>query len=474
MATPPFGGPDEAAHYLRALTISRGALLGPRARFVNPANTPAQLSWANYHTRRLFVPPALAPPNVFCLDGKPDLAPPGCEEATYTGDYQPLPYLLPALLEGTAHTADTAMWLSRLGSALPCLALLALALWLAAGAGAWAVIGLVLSLSPMVLFVGSLLNPNGLEIAASAAFLSALLSTVAGPRPVPRGHWFAIAGTGAVTVLAWQLGPLFAAVDLVIAAAMLARDEPRAWLRSHRLAIVATLGSLLVALALYLLYGLSSGASHATIGFGPQVGASLGSGFKQLAPVLRDAVGTFGQLTVPLPRVMRWAWWLAVVGLCLYALRRGSTASRARIVAVAVLAPVVIALFYAAAYRHTGFGMQGRYVLPLLMAIPTLAGFELARARPLPPASQEVPIALVVAAAGAFQLAAWWLNARFSALRPHALWFISGALWKPPLGWLPWLALAILGAALLGMAALFMLTASLDDRRAVLGRGQSA
>jgi hypothetical protein len=49
---------------------------------------------------------------------------------------------------------------------------------------------------------------------------------------------------------------------------------------------------------------------------------------------------------------------------------------------------------------------------------------------------------------------AWWYDASFSAGRPRQLSFFNHASWQPPLGWPPWIAVALLGAAaLLGFGA---------------------
>ena len=70
---------------------------------------------------------------------------------------------------------------------------------------------------------------------------------------------------------------------------------------------------LLAGAALSLVYTRAAGFS-ATVGFTPFVGA-LRQGVDQLPGVLRDAVGTFGALNVPLPPAAHWIWWLFVVGL---------------------------------------------------------------------------------------------------------------------------------------------------------------
>ena len=51
---------------------------------------------------------------------------------------------------------------------------------------------------------------------------------------------------------------------------------------------------------------------------------------------------------------------------------------------------------------------------------------------------------------GFVQLVAWWTNARrFAVGMRGPRWFLPSAEWSPPLGWWPWLVLAIVGVCLL-------------------------
>ena len=105
---------------------------------------------------------------------------------------------------------------------------------------------------------------------------------------------------------------------------------------------------------------------------------------------------------------------------------------------------------------RTGFPMQGRYVLPVVVAVPLLAGELVFRNRGRLPGSRHIPLlplVTLVAAAGHF--AGWAVNARRSAvgfLGP--LWFSGHSQWQPPLGWGPWLVVALTGALLLVAAGL--------------------
>ena len=207
-STFPFNAPDEASHYLRALSITNGKLLGPKIPYTAPSPiTPQERQWTSANTRAVEVPTNLSPPIITCAaHNQPDTAPGGCVEESYTGNYPPLPYLLPAAaLAVSSDTAD-ALWLARVGSALPCLAFILLAFMFAARGGPWPLFGLAVALSPMTLFVSSVVNPNGLQVASSLAFAAGLLRVVRDPETTSRGEVAAIAVSGGAVVLAGSWG----------------------------------------------------------------------------------------------------------------------------------------------------------------------------------------------------------------------------------------------------------------------------
>jgi hypothetical protein len=94
--------------------------------------------------------------------------------------------------------------------------------------------------------------------------------------------------------------------------------------------------------------------------------------------------------------------------------------------------------------------LQARYVLPVLIAVPLLIA-EILRPHAAGPTGPAPAAAIGVLAA--LQLVAWWVNARSSAGHPGSIWFLSHASWSPPLGWWPWLVLALTGASLLVLSA---------------------
>jgi hypothetical protein len=259
---------------------------------------------------------------------------------------------------------------------------------------------------------------------------------------------------GAVVILSWQLGPFFVAADLILVGGWMGRDRWRAAVSGHPRAVGAVGIALAGALAVYVLYGVAAHAFHSTFGFAPLAGG-LRAGVDQLGVTLRQAVGAFGVfLQVNIPPVLYLGWWALVIGACAVALFTAEPRDRTVLslaIGAAIAFPIV---FYAWVQRHTGFGMQGRYALPVLAVIPMLGGEVAERARrPASTHGASLLVGVAIAVVAVAQLAAWWINARQTAGAPNAHWFLSHAVWSPPLAWWPWTLLVLLGTgALLGAA----------------------
>ena len=453
-ATLPFGAPDEKDHYLRALGIANGQLVGPKVPWIDPLISRAEEAWASLDSRGVLVPARLSPPGRPCVDGRLDVGRGECIEATHTGDYQPLPYLLPALSLSVSRDAATGLWLSRAASAVQCLVFIILAIALLWSGSILSVLGLLAAVSPQVLFVGSVVNPNGLEIAAGLAFAAGVLRVARDPSHAPAWVWVALAASGMVTALSWQLGLVFVLIDLVLLTGLLGRRRVRELLvaRPRRLLLVCL--GLLVSVGLFLGYGLSSGALHSSFSITP-FGENLRLGVDQLREVFEQSVGVFGSLTVFLPAGAYWIWWTLVLALLGAALVLGSRRERVVLVFLAALGLLFPALFYAWIYKGTGFSLQGRYVLPILALVPMVAGEVVFghQQRFLRWVGHRAMAGVVAIMAG-FQLLAWWIAASNAAGEPHTFWFFTHPAWSPPIGWWPWALLAILGStALLTSAA---------------------
>jgi predicted membrane protein DUF2142 len=451
VATQPFGGPDEPSHYLRALSIVNGKWIGPKVPYPGRDMSAAQLAFANHDTTAVLVrTPALAPYEGTCgATGQPLLRG-SCLMPDPNGNFPPLAYLLPAAALSTTHTAQVGLWRMRIVSVVPALAFLLLAVVLLWDGTAWSVLGLLISVSPMVLYAGSLLNPSGLQITACLAFAAAALRIARAPASPPAWVWAALALSGAVAILAGPIGLEFALFVLLVVGFVLGPRgvrEVRSRTRPRTLALTTlTLG---IAGLIALIYTRIAGFST-TIGFTPIL-TGLKQGLHQLPWVLHDAVGSFATHNLPLPIAAEWIWLILALGLLATAIGLGSRRERGVVALTVVLGFAFPVLFYAWVDRFSGFTLQGREILPVLMVIPLVAGevVNRNRGRVAGKPAARLMLGSAVGLIGAFQIYAWWYDVAHVTGARGALDFYNHAIYIAPLGWHFWAVLAILGAAAL-------------------------
>jgi len=464
-SNPPGYAPDEPAHYIKALAAGRGEFFGGEGGFPEgPGFGPDQLRWINRAARAFDLPAGLAPDGLPCspsLDAGISAGcvttlppPPAGARATYVGTYQPFLYVLPGLAARGATTVTDAMLLARTAGAVTSLLLLgaAAALVWSPGARGLPLVGVLLATTPMVLFLASGVSANGAEICAGICLAAALLRLTR-PGRAPTLAWVAVAGGGAVLALGRSLGPAF--VVLVALAPVALVGPRRAWDVARQGGWWAAVSTAAVAIAMVAGVGWELARQpHPPVDAvdAALVGRAVEGTFGYL---LRQQIGVFGWNEVPLPQPAR-SWWIA----CLVALLGLATVvagRRARLVlAGSVATAVIVSVLVFVAVHRTGFPMQGRYVLPLVVVVPLLAGEVLARDHGRFAVLRRAPLFPVVAsAAAAAHFAGWAVNARRAAVGIFGpLWFSGHSQWQPPLGWGPWLVVTATGSLLLVAAGL--------------------
>lgn len=465
LSTRPFTSADEPAQYLRALAVSRLDVFMTRprggalaiARREQPLGL--RLSAGGYrteamNTRVLSVPAEMSPParSDRCLDGRADAGSGSCPEATYNGTYFPLGYVLPAVGVAVAGNAAVGLWLGRLGSAIGCLTFLLIAVALAARGGRWGILGLLTALSPAVLFWSSMLNPDGLEIAAGLAFACGCLRLAREGGALPGWAAAGTAVSGAVAVVVWALGPLYVAIDLILLLCLVARRPARDLFRSRRKALTRYGLAPALAFGLYCAWSVAIGRTHG----GPELSPLLPSpheALHQLSLVWKQSVGVFGWGNLALPRAIYRGCLLGVVLLVAIAWRHGDRRDRLLLLAAVVMSVVLpVALYQWLLRPPSDQGVQGRYVLPVLMLVPLLAGDVLSRrASKLSPTLTRLGPALGIALVSAIGFGALVYVARTEAGASGAGFAHAG--WSPPIGWDLWLLLVAVSAAAFVIAA---------------------
>jgi hypothetical protein len=457
----PFASPDEFSHYLKAVAVSGGELLGEPADYPAAGLSPKQQAWVDQASRTVVVPGALALPvgqecdivdptrSAQCLY----LSMPASADQRVVlpnGTYQPTPYVLPGLAARLADGPFTALLLGRLANGVMVAALLGLALLCLTrdGSRPAALVGVLLALTPMTAFLSGSLNPSGPEVMAAVALATSLLAagrlSAADRSALP---WATIAVSGATLCLSRSTGPLWVAATLCLVVLHVGLRRGWAVVASHLRPAVAACVVVALAVASNRVW---EGAVGPTVtASGPGVLASAREQAAQSTRLVREQIGVFNYLEFQLPGVVYTTWLVAVVAVVALVLTFGDVRVRASVLislSVSLLAPIAL---FAGVLVHTGFDVQGRHVLPATAVALVIVGDALARLLQL---DRRTWLTFVVAVAVASaHLIAFWSNARRHAVGVTGPWnFLDAATWSPLIGgWIPSLLLATASAVAL-------------------------
>ena len=383
LAMPPYSGTDEVDHAYRAAAVAAGQVVAPETT-------------AAYGTGAWVTPP----------DDIVTAAAPQCRALPYTaavncsaseelgaglvsvpssaGRYNPAYY---AVVGAAALPFDGygALYAMRLMSIALCTAFLALAVWCLDrfARGPAPVVALVIAATPMVLFSGAIVAPNGVEMTAAVALWCALLGLMAVQLSSRdrRGLVAAAAVSACVLATVRALGPLWL---VLIVIAVLALQWPRRALESVRTCLRSRTG--LVGCAVVGLTALAGGIW--TLWFNALDVAHDGRGSLdptvRLSLALRDvplwvlqSMGAFPFRGNPAPP-LTYACLLVALGVLMVLAWRWAS-RRARVVlgsiaGLGLLIPFVITMASVSSY---GNAWQGRYTLPFTLGLPLVAGYLL-------------------------------------------------------------------------------------------------
>lgn len=479
--TPPGAGPDEGAHYVRALGVGQGDPVGApfepsreqieafeqavreaqRTGEKGPVGSEGIIQQDRL-TRVFSVPRELSSFSFGCNVGRaevsaacydqPSEAPTSSELPSNTGTYQPFPYVLSGLAMPLASTPESALITGRVAMAFACVLLLTLAAFLLFDpvAGSLSVIGLVVAATPMVVFSSSVLSASGPETAAAICLVAGLIRLTRGGSPAA-WIWWAVGLSGGVLAVSRSLGPLFVLLAILAVTAVQGAAPLREIARAAPSRVRWTAGVVVVACAAGLYWELAY-QPHVSSGVA-ELADEVGPSFSVLPVLLRQAVGNFGSLDSPLPTPAYVVWLALLVGLGGTAVVAGSRRQRIAL-AVLVVGAVAVTVLLSVLQRTTGFGLQGRHVLPVLVAVPLLAG-EVVRqyAERIHGAwlGRWVTVSFFLAAA--VHGLAWLANARRFAVGNEGSWlFPTNSEWAPAGSWLPWLAVVSVACLLLAWA----------------------
>ena len=390
VANPLYAGPDEPAHVIKAVALDHGQLTGeklsPRLRelYRNErqdflmVRVPAVYGIASGSTCFAYNPNSTAECLRFTGSTRET------NDATYVARHPPAYYAVVGIASWIGRPGSGTVYLMRFITALITSALIATAITALGRSTAPKVVavGVAFAITPMVLFVNSLVNPSGPEIAGAVAVW------VCGLVLISRAHeridnWLVtgVGVAGCVMALSRQLAPLWLGLIGLTLLAVANREAIRNLVRSNW----ARLWGLLIV-----------ACSLAQVGWNAVVG-SLEVTREGRPPMHEEAsaivrivtgrtffryhemIGVFGWGDTPTP-ALTWIPWTAGIVFLLFAavlwVSRRHLLALAALFAAVIVVPIVIE---SRTYNEGGgVNWQGRYTLPLAVGIPILAAVALA------------------------------------------------------------------------------------------------
>lgn len=444
LASPLMSAPDEPSHAIRAVAVAHGDFTG-HAETSTSWQVSVTVPKYVAHTHQLTCFAFQADVSASCqsaVTGDPD------ELTTITtsaGINSPGFYMIvgsPSLLL----SGNTALYSMRFVGAIVCAALLA-SMFMSLRQlpnSRWAILGAMVSITPMVFFLSGSINPNGMEIAAAGALFSSLLLTLRMPSPGKalweRGAIIVVstailANTRSISLL-WILLAVVGA--LLVSEAQVMKSLIRRW-ESWLIAGCSATVSLL-AVAWYLRPPVTTADGPTYEGVGTSFGAAFVHMIGRTLDYARDWIGLFGWVDHPAPlfTVMIWTVSLCVIVVASLALGRGRVLLTLAMFGLAVV--LVPAVAQAAIVTESGYIWQGRYTLVLLVYLLIASGIALDGRSPNALSTavgrRLVIISLGLLSAGHIAAFAWSLKRYVVGVSASTLDMVIAPAWQPPSGWL--------------------------------------
>jgi hypothetical protein len=473
-AIPLFASPDEPAHVVRAISAAHGQFLGDEFGPDEVPPYPVPVDQEPWKPGLSVDVPGLyqkwghieclifdwnAQQSADCLsfDGPSE----NLRAMTYVGRYPPAYYFIVGAVSWLTPAGSIELYAMRIVSSLLCAALLASAivtLWSRCRAPL-ARVGVAVAITPMVMFLTGTVNANALEIAAGIGVWvhGIVLATQEEKDELDTTLLDRFGVAALVLVLSRPGSILWLGLAGLLVAFIAGLPKVRAWWRWTRARLwLAGLSFVLIAQLAWFLYAKTLDVRRTFIAvpintpLSDDIRASLGSELTWL----RQMIGVFGWLDAPAPALVFVVWIsaiAAIVGIALVAAHRRILIAIAALIGFCVLVPVVYQVKLA---DSVGYFWQGRYLLPLAVGVPLLAGIGVATDGVTLPTSRTKRFALVTATllvAGQW-LALAQLLRRYSVGADGTIWFLTAARWSPPI---PSVVLLLVNAAFLAVAVLW-------------------
>jgi hypothetical protein len=477
-SNPPGASPDEDAHVVKAYATADGQFDGEDYTGETSTMAPLSAAWFEDVGRSYLLPRAIVPPaTVRCFafdrnltadcqvfpdstsDRTPTLTP------THFGTYSPVLYLPLGAAMLDASDYRSAEWRGRLVAvAISGLFIAWAALLLSSrGSGWFPLAGLVAATTPAVIFLAASVTTSGIEIAAAICFWAAALRLARAPAVGAGAPWAAAAISGGVLALSRPLDAVLIVVAIITLIVLSGASELRRLVSANRLKSAVTGGVVAVCVAISALWSLLV-TPHPTIDGGLAL-RSIDDALRDAPNQLRQVIGVFGWNDTPMPQgfyVLGIALLVVVIGASLV------VGTRRERLALAALTVSIVAIHLGLAVlveAQIGFGMQARYVMPLVVGLILLAADTLEQNRQrLPAAVTRFGPAATIATLAIIQAAALITNAHRYAVGANGAWGVPwDSVWTPDGGFAVWLGIAGVGIVCLAAAAVLAATARTDS-----------
>jgi hypothetical protein len=455
-ATPQGASPDEPAHAMRAYAAAHGELFGPDSRSV-PGTIDLRVStyFAQLESHMpCFKRDITQTPSCVTPIADPDRAATGHSSTSVSTPVFYLAVGWPTLVLDGAK----GLYAMRLAGAALCAALLALAFVALRSVPnhRWATLALAVGVTPMTLFLSGTVNPNGLEVAATAAVFSLLVATFAAPARRAVFAW-RVVGVVVVSLLlvnTRSIALLWLVLALVAALLVADRTALRSALRSWVLwAGVGVIGVVSAVVAAFYFRPRSLTPAYQAPGIGGTRSEGFFWAFDQTFSFMTGWIAQFGWMEIPAPAIAIVVWASVGGALLIVGVSLGPVRLRLAALLVGLALLLVPPITQASVIAVAGYVWQGRYTLAPAVMLLVLAGMGIDRALRAPSADRRtvllvrVAIALVaIAQVGAFL---WMLRRYVTGMTATSTWLdmLRAPVWQPPGGWLVPVVVFVIAAA---------------------------
>jgi hypothetical protein len=472
---PPAASPDENGHFIRAYATADGQIRGESSPVVSLPTDATRVderraNWFSVTNRSFRIPARLVPGDTVACYAFDRERTADCQDftspaegndvivlvTTHLGTYSPFAYLIPGMAMQGSNDFLSAARRGRLGSLALCGLFIAWAATLLRHRGVFSLVGLTCAMTPMVIFLAASMNTSGIEITAAILFWSVSITLTREPGSQQRSAWAAFAVAGTALALTRPLGAILTTIVIATIAGFAEFTHIRKAVRGAPWSAWAALALVSTACAISFLWAqLAIPHPHVNLALAAD---SLGEATRDLPNQVREIIGIFGwnETTMPLPGYLLGL--SLICGLGGLALVLGSVRERLTLMGLGICIVVLDMMLAVFVEAQIGFGMQARYVMPLVVGLSLMAGDIVQRhADRLSFSTQHRAAAIALASWALLQVIAFFANEHRYAVGTSGAWLPPwDTRWSPEGGLAIWMALAILGSGTMAAAAVVL------------------